>query len=89
MSCSVVPNDAATFVKDDRAPASGKTFSEVGTYADDGVILQDPAHIDVLWTDGNAVVRVKMAGNEKYSKEAAVTDAKVVADLGAANAAKS
>jgi hypothetical protein len=79
------PGDSTAFLNQflQRDTTAGLTKS--GSYATDGVVMQDTSdHVDVLWTQTNAVVRVNVGSSGPASEQA--KDATDAADLVAAQA---
>jgi len=81
-------DDSKVFVGEYTQFWMGRGFTQTGTYAGNGVILQDPSHVDLLWYVRNAVLRVNVGGSSKYPLPAASKDAVDTADLVAANSGK-
>jgi hypothetical protein len=75
------PDDTKIFVGDYTKFWTGRNFMHTGSYAGNGVILQDPSHVDLLWSTRNAVIRVNVGGSSDYPLPAASEDAVDVADL--------
>src|SRR5262249_10246200 len=73
-------DDAKGFLADYDARALTKGFADAGTFGNGGVVLQDAAHVDILFPVDNTIVRVNLGGDEKFPKAAAVKDATATAD---------